>query len=114
MLSSRIYDYSDAYILASGTITINGAGPDDDAKRTKEKNKGVIFKNCKSFIERTSEISNTQIDYTNNRGVEMLKYNLIEHSDNYSKTSRNLLQCYRDELALPDAGSIKSLPDSKD
>ena len=28
----------------------------------------------------------------------MLRYNLIEYSNNYSKTSKNLLQCYRDDL----------------
>ena len=29
----------------------------------------------------------------------MLRYNLIEYSNNYSKTSENLLQCYRDDLS---------------
>ena len=28
----------------------------------------------------------------------MPMYNLTEFSDNYSKTSRNLWQCYKDEL----------------
>ena len=36
----------------------------------------------------------------------MLMYNLIEYSDNYSKTSGSLEQYYRDELALTDAGAI--------
>ena len=30
----------------------------------------------------------------------MQMYNLIEYSDNYSKTSESLLQYYRDETAL--------------
>ena len=47
MLRSSLCDYSDAYILISGTITITGAGEDDDdAKRLDEKNKAVIFTNC--------------------------------------------------------------------
>ena len=43
MLRSRLCDYSDAYILVSGTITITEAGADDTAKRTEEREKGVIF-----------------------------------------------------------------------
>ena len=33
-------------------------------------------------------------------------YNLIEYSDNYSKISGSLWQCYRDTPALTDAGDI--------
>ena len=33
-------------------------------------------------------------------------YNLIEYSDNYSKTSGSLSQYYRDELALNNDGAI--------
>ena len=46
MLRSSLCDYSDAYILACGTITITETGGDDAAKRADERNKGVIFKNC--------------------------------------------------------------------
>ena len=42
ILRSNLCDYSDAYILVSGTITIDGAGADDNAKRLDEQNKGVI------------------------------------------------------------------------
>ena len=45
MLKSSLCDYSDAYILVSWTITIDGAGADDNAKRSDERNKRVIFKN---------------------------------------------------------------------
>ena len=45
MLRPSLCDYSDAYILVSGTITINGAGADDAAKRLDERNKGIISKN---------------------------------------------------------------------
>ena len=56
-------DYSDAYILVSGTITITGAGADDVIKRTDERHKEVMFKNCAPFTECTIEINNTQKDY---------------------------------------------------
>ena len=51
MLKSSLDDYSDGYILVSGTITIYGAGADDNAKRGDERNKGVIFKNCAPFTD---------------------------------------------------------------
>ena len=42
-----IYDYSDAYILVSGTISVsNTAAPGRDANNN---NKNVIFKNRASF-----------------------------------------------------------------
>ena len=49
MLRSNLCDYSDAYILVKGTITISSTGNDDAAKRLDERNEGVIFKNCAPF-----------------------------------------------------------------
>ena len=46
MLKSGLCNYSDDYIITSRTRTITGEGADDDAKRTDEKSKGVIFTNC--------------------------------------------------------------------
>ena len=43
ILNSNLCNYSDAYILVSGTITVTGEGDNDAAKRTDERNKGVIF-----------------------------------------------------------------------
>ena len=63
MIMSNWYDYSDAYLLVSESITIDGAGADDDTKREDERNKGVIFKNCVPFTECISIINNIQIDY---------------------------------------------------
>ena len=45
MLKSSLCDYSDAYILVKGTITIAGAGADAAARQAGERNKGVAFKN---------------------------------------------------------------------
>ena len=98
MLRSSLCDYSDAYIFVSGTITITGAGVDDAAKRLDERNKGVIFKNCAPFTDCISEINNTQINNAKYTDVVMPMYNLIEYSNNYSKTSGSLQRCYRDDL----------------
>ena len=55
----RSCDYSDAYIVVSGTITVTGSGANDEAKQLDGTNKGVIFKNCAPFTDWISEINNT-------------------------------------------------------
>ena len=97
MLRSRLCDYSDAYILASGTITITGAGAEDAAKRVYERNKGVIFNNCAPFADSISEINKTQIDNAKHIYYVVPMYNLIEYRNNHSKTSGSLWQYYRDK-----------------
>ena len=97
MLKSSLCEYSGAYILIKGKITITGAGDDAAAKQADERKKGVAFKNCASFIICISEINNTQIDDCKDIDIIMPMYNLIEYSDNYAKTSGRLWQYYRDE-----------------
>ena len=97
MTRSNLCDYSDAYILVSGTITIDGSGDDAAAKRQDERNKGVILTNYAPFTECISIINNTQIDNTKDINVVKPMYNLIEYSGNYSKTSGSSWQYYRDE-----------------
>ena len=97
MLRSNLCDYADAYILVKGTITITGAGNDDAAKRLDERNKGVIFKNCAPFTKCISRINNKDIDNAQDIDIVMPMHNLIEYSDNYSKTSRNIWQYYIDD-----------------
>ena len=96
MLRSSLCDYSDAYILVNGTIKITGAGDDAVARQANERNKEVIFTNCASFTNCISEISNTQMNNAKDLDVVMPVYNLIEYSDNYSKTSGILWEYYRD------------------
>ena len=59
MSKSSLCDYSDAYILVSGTITIDSAGDDDNAKWLDERNKRLIFKNCAPLTDYITEINNT-------------------------------------------------------
>ena len=83
MLKSSLCDYSDAYILIRGTITVNSTdAADADANDT---NKKVIFKNCAPFTNCISEINNTQVDNAKDIDIVMPMYNLLEYSDNYSK-----------------------------
>ena len=96
MLKSSLCNYSDAYILVKGTITITGAGDDAAARQADERDKGVVFKNCAPFTNCISEINNTQVDNAKDIDIVMPMYNLIEYSDNYAKTSGSLWQYYRD------------------
>ena len=84
VIRSNLWDYSDAYVLVSGTIAIAGAGADDDTKRADERNEGVIFKNCAPFTDCIKEANNTQIDNAKDIDVMMPMYNLIKRSDNGS------------------------------
>ena len=88
-----------------GTVTIDGAGVDDNAKGLDERSKGVTFKNCAPFIDCIKEINNTQIDHAKLLPTD----NLIEYSNNYSKTLGNFRQYYRDVLndILTNSKSIK-------
>ena len=90
-------DYSEAYILVSGTIRITGTGADHAATQVDERNKGVTFRNCAPFTNCISEINNTQVDNVKYTDVVMPLYDLIEYSNNYSKTLGSLSQYYRDE-----------------
>ena len=75
MLKSSLCDYSDAYILVKGTITVNNT---------------AAQKNCAPFTNCISEINNTQIDHAKDIDIVMPMYNLIEYSDNYVKTTGSL------------------------
>ena len=97
MLRSSLCDYSDAYILVKGRITITGAGADAAARQDDERDKGVAFKNCAPFTNCISEINNTQIGNAKDIDIVMPMYNLIEYSDNYAKPSGSLWQYFSDE-----------------
>ena len=85
MLRSSLCDYSDAYIFLKGNVTVNNTA--DDGAPANNTNKKVIFKSCAPFTNCISKINDTQIDNAEYIDIVMLMYNLIEYSDNYSKTS---------------------------
>ena len=80
------------------------------ARQEDERDKGITFKNCAPFTKCINRINNTQIDNAKNIDTVMPMYNLIEYSDIYSKTSRSLLQYYKDEPndSIADSESFKS------
>ena len=110
MLKSSLCNYSDESILGKEKIAITRAGADAAARKTDERDKGIIFKNCAPFINCKSKINNRQIDNAKYIDIVIPMYNLIEYRDNDSKTSGGLWQYYRDEPNdnLTDSESFKS------
>ena len=98
MIKSSLCDYSDAYVHVKGTIAVNNTAAAD--ANTNNTNKKVIFKNCAPFTICISEINNTQVDNAKDIDIVMPMYNLIEYSDNYSKTSGTLWQYCKDIPAV--------------
>ena len=95
ILKSSLCDYSDAYILVKGKITITRDAepkPDPDTSKTSaqllaarqadKRNEGVIFENCVPFINCKSEINNIKIDNAKDIDIVMPMYNLTEYTDN--------------------------------
>ena len=93
MLKSGVCNYINTYILVKETATV------PNTAATNVVNKQVIFKNCAPFTDCISEIDNKQVDNAKNIEVVMPMYNFIAYSDDYSKTSGNLWQYYRNKPA---------------
>ena len=94
MLKSSLCDYSDAYILVKGTISVSNKSV--AAVAVNNNDKKVIFKSCAPFTNCISEINNIQVDNAEDIDIVMPMYNLIEYSDNYAKTSGSLWQYWKD------------------
>ena len=87
-LKSSLCDYSDAYILVTGNITVTGG----------DNNTKVAFKNCAPFEKCRTEINETFVDEADIINITMPLYNLIEYSDIYSNTSGSLWNFKRDKI----------------
>ena len=86
-IKSSLCDYSDAFILVTGNITVNAADDTD-----------VAFENCAPFSTCKTVINDVFVDRAKHIYIAMPMYNLIEYSDNYSDTSGSLWQFKRDEV----------------
>ena len=106
-IESSLCDYSDAYILVTGNITVtktiavpdgSPAGTESQRKQVLTEATQVVFKNCATFEKCSAEIDGTLVDETDFINITMPMYNLIEYSDNYSATSGSLWDFKRDEI----------------
>ena len=91
MLRSDLCDYSDAYVLVKGKITV--INPNDNANFNKE----LTLKNNTPFISCISKINNELVENAEDLDIVMPMYNLLEYSKNYEKTSGSLFNYYKDE-----------------
>ena len=106
MLRSDLCDFSDAYIVVKGTITVTKktfTANDFDAPSNTAANatatittdnafceKKLVFKNNLPFISCISKINGVKIDNAEDLDVVMPMYNLLEYSKNYRKTTGSL------------------------
>ena len=99
-IESSLCDYSDAYILVTGNITVTRtiAGDPVQRKQVLTEATQVIFKNCAPFKKCSTEIDGTLVDVADFINITMPMYNLIEHSGNYSDTSGSSWDFKRDEI----------------
>ena len=101
---SSLCDYSHTCILIKGNISVNTTASADAAANNTGKN--VIFKDCALFTDCISKINNTQVNNTKDIDIVMPIYNLIEYSDNYSKTSGSIWQYCKDIPAVNNNGDM--------
>ena len=98
MLRSHLCDYSDAYFVVEGDITL-----------TKTITRGFIdirnrflaFKNNAPFTNYISKINNVLIDSAEDLDIVMPMYNLLEYSKMYRTTTRSFWNYYSDEPNNP-------------
>ena len=83
MLRSDLCDFSNAYFVVKGTITVTKP---DNAKG----NKKITFKNNAPFMNCISKINAIKIDNAEDLNVVMPMYNLLEYSKKYKKTTGSL------------------------
>ena len=99
MLRSNLCDYSDAYILVKGTITVTAPGVNNNANNIRDKrNRPVILKNNAPFVSCITRINGELIEDSDDLDIVIPMYNLLEYSKNYKKTIGSLYNYYRDEL----------------
>ena len=100
MLRSNLCDYSDAYILVKGTITVTAPGANNGANNIRDKrNRPLILKNNALFVSCITRINGELIEDADDLDIVMSMYNLLEYSKNYRKTIGSLYNYYRDELS---------------
>ena len=99
MLRSDLCDYSDAYILVKGIITVTAPGADDDADNIRDKtNRPLILRNNAPFVSCITRINGELIEDADDLDIVMPMYNLLEYSKNNRKTIGSLYNNYRDEI----------------
>ena len=107
ILRSDLCDFSDAYIVVKGDITVDKkkitaddfkdpnnteaiANATNSANNNVFNEKKLVFKNNAPFISCITKINGIKIDNAEDLDVVMPMYNLLEYSKNYKKTTGSL------------------------
>ena len=86
MLRSSLCDYSDAYILVKGTITVTALGANNGANNIRDKkNRPSILKNNSLFVSCITRINGELIEDADDLDIVMSMYNLLEYSKSIEK-----------------------------
>ena len=88
VIKPDLCDYSEAYILVTGTINNRAAAGRNI----------VCFKNCALFRRCSSHINDEYLEETKDLDITMPMYNLIEYSVNYEESTGSLHHVKRDEI----------------
>ena len=80
LLRSDLCDYSDAYILVNGTITVTAAAGANNIRE--KRNKPLILKNNAPFVSCITKMNNELIEDAEDLDIAMPVYNLLEYSKN--------------------------------
>ena len=107
MLRSDSRDFSDAYIVVKGDITLTKTANRDFID---VRNRFLVLKNNAPFTNCISKINNVLIDNAEDLDIEIPKYNLLEYSKNYSKLTGNLWNYYKDEPNNPPRNNYNADP----
>ena len=110
MLRSNLCDYSDAYILVKGTITVTAPGANNGANNIRDKrNRPLILKNNAPFVSCITRTNGELIEDVDDLNIVIPMYNLLEYSKNYRKTIGSLYNYYRDELTNDDNDNFANI-----
>ena len=86
MLRLNLCNYSDAYILVKGTITVTAPGVNNNANNLRDtRNRPVILKNNAPFVSCITRINGELIEDADDLDIVMPMYNLLEHSKTIEK-----------------------------
>ena len=106
MLRSDLCDFSDAYIVVKGDITLTKT---NKRRIIDIRNRFLAFKNNAPFTNCISKINNVLIDNAEDLDIVMPMYSLLEYSKNFKKTAGSFWNYYRDEPNNPPLNDDDSL-----
>ena len=94
MLRSNLCDYSDAYLLVKGTITVTAPGANNNGNNIREKrNRPLILKNNAPFVSCITRINGELIEDADDLDIVMSMYN----SDNIKVINANTFK-YKNKI----------------